>query len=49
LAVRSINALMISSSRLVATSGTITSGIGASPVWRATSHAASKMARTCIS
>ena len=38
-----------SSSFLVATSGTITSGIGALPVRRATSVAASKIARACIS
>ncbi len=47
-AVRSIRSRMIGSSALVATSGTITSGIGASPS-PATASAASKIARACIS
>jgi len=45
----SITSFISSSSRRVATSGTITSGIGAAPVFPATSIAASKIARACIS
>ena len=45
----STTAFIRSSSYFVATSGIITSGIGASPLLSATSSAASKIARACIS
>jgi hypothetical protein len=48
-AMATMRALTRSSSALVMTSGTITSGTTGSPVWRPASTAASKMARACIS
>ena len=48
-AVRSMRSLRMSSSRLVPTSGTMISGTIASPPVAATSQAASKIARACIS
>src|SRR6056300_233093 len=47
-AAASISALQSAISRAVAASGTITSGMGDSPVFLATAQAASKIARACI-